>query len=57
MISFSVVGLDGCRTSAVLNAYLDIVDKSDCMNNMRIIIIIIIVITNNNININIKKYI
>ena len=27
MISFSVVGLDGCRTSAFLNAYLDIVDE------------------------------
>ena len=32
VISLSVVGLDGCRASAVLNAYLDIVEKGDCVN-------------------------
>ena len=36
MISFSVVGLDGCGASAVPNAYLDMIDKDGCMSILEV---------------------
>ena len=35
VILLSVVGLDDCGASDVLNAYLDIVDKGGCVNILK----------------------
>ena len=41
MVSLSIVGLDncgvdGCRASAVLNEYLDTIDKGGCVNIQKV---------------------
>ena len=45
VISLSVVGLDVCRASAALNAYLDKVDKSSCVNILEVWYLKVVVVS------------